>query len=254
MSVFSLMGLLSTIALSLPIIVLFATRLVLYRSFPALFAYYFIVLSYLVLLLGYVDLGSNFQYYFGVLCNFLDTPLMLLFLAYFSKTVFFRRKMLRIALGFMAFELIVLALYGFNIKATTILLAPGILLVLIISVLFFTHQVKIAVMYHRAIGKAVMVSSVLVSYVGFAFVYAVYYIIEPAFKNDAHLVYFLIITFSSLIMAAGIFIERKRVNQLSELQTTREELKAIYGGQQSSNKIANPLEPAIMKFDQKDWN
>lgn len=252
MSLFSLMGLLSTIAISLPIIMLLVTKLALYRSFPALFIYYFFVLSYLVLLLGYVDLGTDFKYYFGVLCNFLDTPLMLLFLAYFSKTIFFRKKMMKITFGFLAFELLMIGVYGFNVRSATIVLAPGLLLVLIISLLFFSHQVKIAVVYHRAVGKAVMVASVLFSYVGFGFVYTVYYIIQPVYKNDAHLVYFLITIFSSAIMTVGIFIERKRVNQLSELQTTRQELKAIYGGQASS-KIASPLEPAMLKFDKKDW-
>lgn len=253
MTLFSLMGLLSTIALSLPIILLIVTKLALYRSFPALFIYYIFILSYLLLLLGYIDLGSDFKHYFGVTCNFLDTPLMLLFLAYFSKTIFFRKKMMKVTIGFVLFELAMIAIYGFNIKTATIVLAPGLLLVLIISVLFFSHQVKIAVVYHRAVGKAVMVASVLLSYVGFGFVYMVFYIIQPVYKNDAHLVYFLVTIFSSTIMAVGIFIERKRVHQLSELQTTRQELKAIYGGQ-SANKIASPFEPAMLKFDNKDWS
>ena len=253
MSLFSLMGLLSAIALLLPITMLLFTRLAWYRSFPALFFYYFFILSYIILLLGYVDLGKDFRYYLGVLNNFLDTPLMLLFLIYFSKTAHYRKKLFMIATGFVAFEFLIVALYGFNPKATTIILAPGLLLILVISILFFIHQVKIAVVYHRAVGKAVMVAAMLFAYVGYSFVYTVYYVIKPVYKDDAHVVYFLITICSSAIMAAGIFLERRRVSQLTELQTTRQELKAIYGAQ-ASNNITGPLEPAMLNIDKKEWS
>jgi hypothetical protein len=203
--------------------------------------------------LGYADIGKTFKYNLGVLNNFLDTPLMLLFLAYFSKTIFFRKKMMKITVGFVIFELLVITFFGFNLDSTTIVLAPGLLLVLAISLLFFIHQVKIAVVYHRAIGKAVMIAAMLFSYVGFVFVYTVYYVIQPVYKDDAHLVYFLITIFSCIMMATGIFIERKRVHHLSELQTTRQELKAIYGSQ-VAKKIASPLEPAMLNIDKKEWS
>jgi hypothetical protein len=247
------MGLFAMIALSLPIIMLLVTRLAWYRSFPALFIYYFFVLAYTVLLLGYADLGKTFKYNLGVLNNFLDTPLMLLFLSYFSKTIFFRKKLMKATIGFIIFELVVISIYGFNLDSTTIILAPGLLMVLGISLLFFIHQVKIAVVYHRAVGKAVMIAAMLFSYVGFGFVYTVYYVIKPVYKDDAHLVYFLITTFSCIIMTAGIFIERKRVHHLSELQITRQELKAIYGSQ-AGKKIAGPLEPAMLNIDKKEWS
>lgn len=253
MSLFYLMGLISALALSVPLIMLLITKLAWYRSFPALFIYYLFILGYIVLLLGYVDLGDNFMYYLGVLNNFLDTPLMLLFLVYFGKTIYYRKKLIIAALAFVAFEILMIAIYGFDLKATTIILAPGLLMVLAISLLFFVHQVKIAVVYHRAVGKAIMVTSLLFAYVGNSFVYMVYYVIKPAYKDDAHLVYFLITICSSIIMATGIFFERKRVSQLTELQTTRQELKAIYGGQ-ARNNIANPYEPAMLKLDKNDWS
>jgi hypothetical protein len=98
-----------------------------------------------------------------------------------------------------------------------------------------------------------MVASLLFAYVGFCFVYSVFYLVKPAFKDDAHLVFFLITIFSSIAMSAGIYLERKRVHQLVELQTTREELKAIYGEQQTK-KRANPFEAAVINFDKEQWN
>ncbi|MGZ8557298.1 MAG: hypothetical protein ACXWWC_03150 [Chitinophagaceae bacterium] len=253
MTLFNLIGLLSTVALAIPIIALLTTKLSWYKSFPALFFYYLILFSYNLLLLGYIDTGDNIKYYLGVFNNLLDTPLILTFLLYFSKTPAFRKKLQVIILGFVVFEIIIVAVFGFNAKATTIILAPGLLIVLIISLIFFMYQVKIAVENHKAIGKAIMAASLLFAYVGYCFVYSVFYLVKPANKEDAHIVFFLITIFSSIILAAGIFIERKRVQQLKELQTTREELKAIYG-EEETKKMANSFGAAIVNFDKEQWS
>jgi len=253
MSLFHIMGFISTVAMLLPIIILFISGLAWYRSFPALLIYYVLVLSYYLALLGYIPASSSYKYYHGVICNFLDTPLILFYLLYFSKTAQYRKKLQIAAFVFLAFEAIVIAMYGFNTKATTIVLAPGLILTLVISLLFFTHHVKIAVLHHRAAGKAIMVSAVLFAYVGYCFVYTVFYIIKPVYKDDAHLVYFLITILSSITMAVGIYVERNRVKQLTELQTTREELKSIYHSERESKKMTAPGETAILNFDKKQW-
>jgi len=248
MTLFNLMGFFSTVALAIPIIVLLTTKLTWYRSFPALFFYYLFVLIYNLVLLGYIKIDGNFKYYCGVFNNLMDTPLILSFILYFSKTKGFRQKLLIAILSFIVFEIIIVAIFGYNVKATTIILAPGLIMTLAISLLCFLHQVKIAVEYHKAFGKAVMAASLLFAYVGYGFVYAVFYLIKPVYKDDAHLVFFLITIFSSVAMSAGIYLERKRVQQLLELQTTREELKEIYG-EKETKKMANAFEAAIIDFD-----
>ena len=254
MNLFNIMGLVSTLALALPIIILLTSKLAWYRSFPALFFYYFVVLNYTIALMGYIDTGSDYKYYHGVICNFLDTPLMLLFLTYFSKTVRFRKNLQIVTLLFIAFEIATMIMYGFTAKATTIILAPGLALTLIISLLFFIHQVKIAVVHHKAVGKAIMISSLLFAYVGYSFVYTVYYLIKPVYKEDAHIVYFLITIFSCITMAVGIHFERARVRQLAELKTTREELKIIYGAERDAKKMTTPREAVILNFDKEQWS
>jgi hypothetical protein len=184
----------------------------------------------------------------------LDTPLILLFLLYFSKTIFFWKKLMTVALAFVVFEIIVIAMYGFNTTATTIVLAPGLVITLVISLLFFIHQVKISVVYHKAMGKAVMISSILFAYVGYCFVYVVYYLIKPVYKDDAHIVYFLITIVSSTAMAVGIYLEKSRVRQLVELKTTREELKSIYREEREGNKMTAPKEAVIINFDKQQWS
>lgn len=253
MTLFSVLGLISTIAMSLPIVLLLVLRLSFYKSFPALLFYYLFIFSYNFLNLGYIKVDRDITFYHGTLSNLLDAPLILLFLTYFSRTALFRKKLVIATVAFVAFEIVVLIIYGFTIKATTVILAPGLLTVLALSIIFFIHQVKIAVVYHKAFGKAIMIASILFAYAGYSFVYAVYYLIETPYKSDANIIFYLITILTSLSMAIGIYAEQKRVKQLAELQTTREELKAIYG-EEETKTATPPIEATIFKFDNEQLN
>ncbi len=230
MTLFNTVGLISAIALFLPIIIILTLRLAWYKSFPALLAYYFLVCGHSILSLDFMKPDKTFIYYYGVLNNFLDAPLMLTFMTYFSKTAIFRKKLKIMIAVIILLELIVIAIVGFNIKAAIIVMAPGLLVVLVLSLLFFLHQAKITVVYQKAAGKAFIAASLLFAYGGYSFIYVVYYLLKTPYKADTQIVYYLVTTFSSLVIAAGIFFERKRVKQLTELKVAREELKVIYGG------------------------
>jgi hypothetical protein len=230
MTLFNVVGLISAIALFLPIIIILTLRLAWYKSFPALLVYYFLVCGHSLFSLDFMNTNKTFIYYYGVLNNFLDAPLMLTFMTYFSKTAIFRKKLKIMIAVLVLFELIVIAIVGFNIKAAIIVMAPGLLLILVLSLLFFIHQAKITVVYQKAAGKAFIAASLLFAYGGYNFIYVVYYLLKTPYKADTQIVYYLVTTFSSLVIAAGIFFERKRVKQLTELKVAREELKVIYGG------------------------
>jgi hypothetical protein len=230
MTWFEMMGIVSTGALFLPIIIIFALRLAWYKSFPALLFYYAIVASQNFLSLSFIHANKDFVHDFGVITNFLDAPLMLTFLTYFSKTVSFRNKMTLIIPIFVLFELIVIAAKNFDIySAMIIILPPGLLLVLGFSAVFFIHQAKITIIHQKAVGKACIVASVLFAYGGYSFIYVVYYLLKTPYKTDTYLIYYLVSICSSLLLATGIIFERKRVSQLAELHTARKELKVVYG-------------------------
>jgi len=108
------------------------------------------------------------------------------------------------------------------------------------------------VVYHKAAGKALMVASLLFACVGYGYVYVVNTILNTPFKEDANLILFLVSIFSSLTMAFGLFFEQKRVRQLEELQTTRQELKSIYGEQ--DKKKTTSFETIVFNYDKKQWN
>jgi hypothetical protein len=238
MTWFDVVGLISTSALLVPIVIIFALRLAWYKSFPALLTYYIIVFAFNLISLEFINADKSFVYYYGVTNNFLDAPLMLSFMTYFSKTAAFRKKMKLMIPAFLLLEIIVIAIYGFTIQAATIVMAPGLLLVLGFSLLFFIHQAKLTIVHQKAAGKAFMVAALLFAYGGYSFIYVVYYLLKTPYKTDTFLVYFLVNIFSSLMISVGIIYERKRVRQLSELQTARKELRVIYGGSDTETAVS----------------
>ncbi len=238
MTWFQVVGIISTSALFLPVIFIFALRLSWYKSFPALIAYYTIMFIFNFLSLGIIGADKNFMNYYGILNNFLDAPLMLTFLTYFSKTASFRKKMQLVIPAFVLFEMIVILINGFNIQSAIIALGPGIILVLCFSGLFFIHQAKITIIHQKAAGKALMIAALLFAYCGYSFIYVVYYLIKTPHKVDAFLVYFIINLFSSLLISTGIILERKRVKHLTELLTARKELKVIYDRSETHETIS----------------
>jgi len=131
---------------------------------------------------------------------------------------------------FIGFEAIVLAAVGFNVKAVRIILGPDIIVIGTISFIFFLRYVRLSVSNTKSLGKAVMASSVFISYTLFTLVYVFYYLLRnERYQVDAELIYYLISILSSVLMAAGIAIENKRFKKLDELRHTRKELATIYG-------------------------
>jgi hypothetical protein len=137
MTLFDLMGLLSTLALALPIIFLVLTRLAWYKSFPALMGYSAIMLAHNLTSLGYIHASRQFIHYQGLINNLLDVPLMLCFMTYFSQTAAYRKSLLIILGVYMAFELAVTLMLGLNRQSSTVIMAPGLVITLLLSCVFF---------------------------------------------------------------------------------------------------------------------
>ncbi len=246
----TVMGLVSTIALSIPIITILATKLTTYRAFPALLAYYVIVMGYNLLTEGYINVNPEFIRIYGITNNLLDAPLILTFLTYFSTSATLTKRMQILTAAFVAYELVAVAVYGFSVKAITVIMGPGLLLILFFSGMFFFRQTRITIMHQKATGKAMMIGSILFAYGCFSIIYVMYYLLKEQNVADTFLVYFMVSTFSSLLLSAGILIERKRVQKLTELKITRKELSDLYG----EKKTAAPLKTAVFDFDREQWN
>jgi hypothetical protein len=245
----SVMGVISSVALFLPIFFILVLRLGNYRTFPALLIYYTIVFSYNLLTEGYVKAGADTIHYWNIFNNLLDAPLMLLFLTYFSTSAVFTKRMHIGIAALVLFELVIISLKGFTTEAITIILGPCLLTVVGFCVFFFIRQTKITIMHSKATGRAIIAAALLFAYGCYTIIYLMYYVFKTPYVADTFLVYFLVATFSSLLLCTGIIIERKRVQKLNEARLTRKELSDIY-----KEQTATPFRTAVLDFDKDPWN
>ncbi len=246
----SIMGFVSTLALFLPILLILALRLGSYRSFPVLLIYFTIVLINNLMAEHYIQPNADVVYFWGIIANLLDAPLMLLFLSYFSTSAVFSRRLLMLLLSFLTFELTVVLLVGFNVRAITIVLGPGILIVFALCLFLFIRHAKIIITSRKAMGKILIASSLVFAYGCYGILYVLFYVIKTPLVADTFLLYFIVLTFSSIILCTGLVFERKRVQKLFELKKARKELHDIY----KDTKPSTPFRTAMLDFDREPWN
>jgi peptidoglycan/LPS O-acetylase OafA/YrhL len=230
MSLHSMLGIISSIVLFIPFILILVLKLLNHRSFLALSVYYLVAGVYNLITQNVIDAPVSFSRPIGIINNLLDAPLMLLFLIFFSTSSLMTRRITASIFIFLAFEAVILTIYGFNVRTVKIVLGPDIAIIVVLSFLFFLRNVRLAITNQKSLGKAVMVSSVLLSYSIFSLVYIFFYLVkDKQYKDDARLVYYLVTLLSAILMSIGIIIENKRIKKLGELKNTRKELATLYG-------------------------
>ncbi len=224
------LGIISSIALLVPVALILVWKLFSNRSFLALAICYFIVGVQNLMRQGVFGIPKPIYQAMSIIDNILDAPLMLLFLIFFSTSALMTKRIRTSIYVFIAFEAIILAIFGFNVKAIRIILGPEIVLIVTISFFFFLRYVRLSVSNAKSLGKAVMASSVFISYTIFSIVYVFYYLLKnQQYQVDAEFIYYLISLLSAILMSIGISIENKRFKKLDELKHTRKELATIYG-------------------------
>src|SRR5688500_5183848 len=139
----STLGLISSVALFLPVLFILVFKLGGYKTFPALMVYYLTVFGYNLLSLKYIHPGENVTYFWGITNNLLDAPLMLSFLTYFSTSSVLYRRMKATIVAFIGFELIILFWKGLTVEAITIIMGPGLAIVMGFCLYFFVRQSKV---------------------------------------------------------------------------------------------------------------
>ncbi|HVZ55945.1 MAG TPA: hypothetical protein VG870_04750 [Chitinophagaceae bacterium] len=234
------MGYVSTAAQFVPVALILILRMYKNRSLLALLVYYSIALLSNLMQENILPVPPGVLHFVSYANNFLDTPLSLIFLLYFTHTARFRRTM-HITLGvYLAFEIVTILLFGFQKIAVTIILGPGFALILILSIRFFIRQIEAVVQHDKAPGKALMIASTLFSYGGFFIVYLFYFVFQTKDTENTFLVFYLVSTFSSALLAIGLLVEKKRFRELAELRIARKELSMLY----PDEKPATPKETA----------
>ncbi|MBI5370909.1 MAG: hypothetical protein HZA79_02655 [Sphingobacteriales bacterium] len=256
----SIMGLVSSLALFGPVLLILILGLGRYRSFPVLLLYYSSAFIYNLITEHYILVSAEAEYYWGLLNNIADPPLMILFLTYFSTSRTFTQRMKWLALAFAVFEVVIVAVVGLNTEAITILMGPGLLLVFGLAMYFFIRHTKQAIENRKATGKAMIVTSLLFAYGCYFLIYMLYYVFKAhvdkngeeniQYVNDTFLVYYIAASLSSFMLCVGLVVEQKRIRKLKELKVTRKELSSLY----TDTKRAVPLRTALLDFDREQWN
>lgn len=246
----SLLGIISCFALLLPVVLLFYFRLASYRTFPVLVAYYLIVLIDNLTGNGLLQTGGDFHHYWAITNNLLEAPLLVVFLTYFINTPGLLKIMRISVFGFIAFELAMITIRGYNSSVLPYTIGPGLVILFGLSLYLFIRQAKIAITNHKTTGKALILASFLFANGCYFILYIMYYVVRTKYIGDAYLIYFLVTTFSSLLICFGLFIERKRVYKLNEIQITRRELSSLYADEKKVVRFS----PAVKEISHEQWN
>ncbi|MES1214694.1 MAG: hypothetical protein ABUT20_04180 [Bacteroidota bacterium] len=240
MTWYQTMGYISMIASLLPVALIFSLRLYKNKSLLILMIYYLSSFIYNILSEQIIPVPVAFVKGVGFFNNLTDAPLALMYLLYFTKSPGLRKKIHIAILAFAAFEIIAVALLGLNRNTIAIILGPGILVIITLSFIFFIEQVKDVIQYGKTAGKALMASSTLFFYGCFFIIYLFWYVFHTPDIENAFLVYFFVVTLSSMLASIGLIIEKKRIKVLDELVTTQNELSRLY----PNEKIVFPKEKA----------
>ena len=204
---YHLIGIIHACTLFLVLIVIAWKKLFFQKSFLALFINYLVTFIYALILLNTVHVSHSLRENFGLINTLTDIPLILFFLTYFVSSSVLSKTIIKSILLFALFEIITVIVLGVGKKAETVILGPGILLVLFYSVSAFVPQVKAAIDRRRETGKAFMITSVFFAYCCYSVVYLLFYIFESRHQADVIAVYHLASLLSAILMFIGLILE-----------------------------------------------
>lgn len=198
-------------------------------AFLALAFYFLQVLVINLFSIGYLPASKQVVFYTGIWNNLLDAPLMLLGLHYFTDSKTTKKLLIYLLLAFLAFELFVYATVGLNMKMLTIIIGPGLLLVLGISGYFFLIHVKSSFNRSKDTGKAFMTGGLFFAYACFNFIYLLYYVLDNQNKGDLYKIYHLTYIIVAICISIGLVIimKEKRKKPIPELKVKHDDLNAF---------------------------
>lgn len=222
------MGIIFTSAFLIPIALIIFYRLFNFRSYLALGIYYLLIFFDALIMQHFIEAGDNFSKFYEVTHDLLRVPLLLIFFTYFSPHPLVTKRMLYTGLAFIAYEIMITSIIGYNKEALTLIIGPGLLVILFFSSWFFIRQIKVTINNKKAIGKAVILSSFLFAIGCYIIIYIMHFIIRTPDTTDVYIMYLISSAVSAVVLSAGLVIENKRIQKLKELLVTRQELRMIY--------------------------
>lgn len=236
-------GLISSIAIGLPIIAILVLRLTTFKTYTFLLLYLIMIFGYNFLSLGYISASESFIDKAAAADNFLDAPLMLLFMLSLHPSKLFKGIATVAVVLLTLTSILIISVLGFSINTATYVLGPGILCVFLLSVYLTWNNLRLSIRRKSAAGRAIISAGLLFMYGSYLILYTMVYVINYEQIDEALLLFYTCTTIACLAISVGAYFESRRCYRLKELKITRKELSQIYGGQKQNK--ASLLEAAL---------
>ena len=221
-------GILSTIALFVPVCVIVLTKLIRYKQYLPLFIWCVFAFGFNLMTEHFVSVPKTIERYYGIINNLADMPLILTFLIFQVAPCFHIKTMKILLAAFIIFEIVLIAMFGITVKTITLTMGPGLLIVFGYSLVYFVYTVTRSFVHTKFIGKAIIASSLSFAYGCFIIIYVMHYVIKLPDVPNLFLIYYFITIIYSGILSVGLYIESKRKRKLYELLITRKELMRFF--------------------------
>lgn len=221
-------GILSTIALFAPVVVIVVTQLIRYKQYLPLFIWCLLAFGFNLMTENMVIVPKTIERYYGIINNLTDMPLILSFLLFQVASSFQIKTMKILLVVFILFEIVLIAMFGITVKTITLTMGPGLVIVFGYALMYFVYTVKRSFIHNKFIGKAIIASSLSFAYGCFIIIYIMHYVIGLPDIENLFLIYYFITIIYCAILSVGLYIESKRKKKLHELLITRRELMRFF--------------------------
>ncbi len=225
----AILGIACIVSFLLPVAVILYNRYYTHRSLAALLAYYTLIFIDNLFAENIIPMDDRISKFISILDNFCDVPLMLTVLLFFCPDRKKQNSIRLLTYAFIAYEIAIIAIIGFNTSAVTYVLGPGIVLVLGYASYLFVRQVKFSIYHSKNHGRMIMLSSIFFVYATYALIYFFHYLQKTPYINDVMMLYYIASILSAVVMAIGLHLIRRRLKELQSVQVTRKELAVFFG-------------------------
>ena len=221
-------GILSTLALFTPVLIIVVTKLIRYKQYFPLFIYCVLAFGFNLMTEHLINLPKNIERFYGITNNLTDMPLMLGFLLFQISSSIQRKRMKILLSAFIVFEIVLIIMYGITVKTITVTMGPGLAIVFGYSLYYFVYTVKRSFVHSKFVGKAIIATALTFAYGCFIIIYLMHYVFNLKDLSGLFLIYYFITIIYCIILSVGLYIESKRKSKLYELLLIRKELMSFF--------------------------
>jgi hypothetical protein len=222
-------GIICLISLLIPLAVIIYNRFYHNFSLFALGVYFLMKFTVVLFSIGLIPVDPEFRTTYSTVNNYLDVPLILLSLLFFCTGKQKKKPLMFVLAIFVAYELVITLIQGFDQDAHIYIVGPGRLIILLYTSMLFARQVKFSIFHRKNQGRMIMLGAILFGYGCYLLTFYFKYILETPYQSDVLLLYFISSSIAAMGMAVGLHLTRKRMKELQALKITRKELAVFFG-------------------------